>query len=95
MRMIVQDVRLGFRVHARSLQSTIIVVLALALGIGQLHSLRVTVKHPWYHVDHRQAYLAPSSSQNTGGGYTPRNSPHVFNVLRTLQDSARSGLGSS
>lgn len=26
---------------------------------GQLHSLKVTVKDPAYHVDHRQAYLAP------------------------------------
>jgi len=27
---------------------------------GQIHSITVKVKHSWYHVDHRQAYLAPS-----------------------------------
>jgi VWFA-related protein len=28
---------------------------------GQLHTLKVKVKDPSYHVDHRQAYLAPSN----------------------------------
>src|SRR6266850_7556746 len=27
---------------------------------GRLHPLRVRVNHFWYHVDHRQSYLAPS-----------------------------------
>jgi hypothetical protein len=26
-------------------------------------------------------------TENTGGGYTPQESPHVFKLLRTLQDS--------
>lgn len=28
---------------------------------GQLHSIKVKAKHFWFHVDHRQAYLAPAS----------------------------------
>jgi VWFA-related protein len=27
---------------------------------GQLHSLKVKVRHSWYHVNYRQAYLAPA-----------------------------------
>ncbi len=32
---------------------------------GQVHSLQVKVRHPWYRVESRQAYVAPSAS--TGG----------------------------
>ena len=31
---------------------------------GQIHSIKVKVRHFWYHVDHRQAYVAPATTPN-------------------------------
>jgi Ca-activated chloride channel family protein len=31
---------------------------------GQVHSIKVKVKHSWCHVDHRQAYMAPGAATN-------------------------------
>jgi VWFA-related protein len=31
---------------------------------GRVHSIEVKVQHSWYHIDHRQAYLAPAAAAN-------------------------------
>jgi hypothetical protein len=39
-----------------------------------------------------QSAFSALFAKNTGGGYTPQNSPHVFKDLRTLADFVHAGL---